>query len=188
MDADNLRARLGLMPAPSLELVRQRMVKAEAELEAARNAMRKAADAAGIKRGGLFEGSRFIERTSGERWAASRSAAPPSGPGWIHEIKHDGFRIMARRDARGVRLFSRNSYNRRKRRHHSRRIEWRLRTLNVPLLSDSDHWRLHHRPRYQRAATAERPKRPRRFRLSTAPADPWPQHSGSYCVGASAAV
>jgi bifunctional non-homologous end joining protein LigD len=25
---------------------------------------------------------------------------PPSGPGWIHEIKHDGFRLMARRDAR----------------------------------------------------------------------------------------
>jgi ATP-dependent DNA ligase len=24
---------------------------------------------------------------------------PPSGPGWIHEIKHDGFRIMARRIA-----------------------------------------------------------------------------------------
>ena len=41
----------------------------------------------------------------------SRSAAPPSGPDWIHEIKHDGFRIMARRDARGVRLFSRNGYN-----------------------------------------------------------------------------
>jgi bifunctional non-homologous end joining protein LigD len=37
--------------------------------------------------------------------------SPPSGPGWIHEIKHDGFRIMARRDARGVRLFSRNGYN-----------------------------------------------------------------------------
>jgi bifunctional non-homologous end joining protein LigD len=41
----------------------------------------------------------------------SRSAAPPSGPDWIHEIKHDGFRIMARRDARAVRLFSRNGYN-----------------------------------------------------------------------------
>jgi bifunctional non-homologous end joining protein LigD len=41
----------------------------------------------------------------------SRSAAPPSGPDWIHEIKHDGFRIMARRDARGVRLFSRNGYD-----------------------------------------------------------------------------
>ena len=32
---------------------------------------------------------------------------PPAGPGWIHEIKHDGFRIMARRDAAGVRLFTR---------------------------------------------------------------------------------
>jgi hypothetical protein len=41
----------------------------------------------------------------------SRSAAAPSGPDWIHEIKHDGFRIMARRDARRIRLFSRNDYN-----------------------------------------------------------------------------
>jgi ATP-dependent DNA ligase len=23
---------------------------------------------------------------------------PPSGPGWIHEIKHDGFRIVARKE------------------------------------------------------------------------------------------
>jgi len=35
----------------------------------------------------------------------------PTGPGWIHEIKHDGFRILARRDAKGVRLFTRNGYN-----------------------------------------------------------------------------
>jgi bifunctional non-homologous end joining protein LigD len=33
---------------------------------------------------------------------------PPSGPGWLHEIKHDGFRMMVRRDATGVRLFTRN--------------------------------------------------------------------------------
>jgi ATP-dependent DNA ligase len=32
---------------------------------------------------------------------------PPSGRDWIHEIKHDGFRVMARRDAAGVRLISR---------------------------------------------------------------------------------
>ena len=31
---------------------------------------------------------------------------PPAGPKWIHEIKHDGLRIMARRDAVGVRLFT----------------------------------------------------------------------------------
>jgi ATP-dependent DNA ligase len=33
----------------------------------------------------------------------SPAKAPPSGSGWIHEIKHDGFRIMARRDGAGVR-------------------------------------------------------------------------------------
>jgi bifunctional non-homologous end joining protein LigD len=37
----------------------------------------------------------------------SPAKAPPSGPGWIHEIKHDGFRILARRDAAGVRLITR---------------------------------------------------------------------------------
>jgi bifunctional non-homologous end joining protein LigD len=36
---------------------------------------------------------------------------PPAGPDWIHEIKHDGFRILARRDANGVRLFTRNGYD-----------------------------------------------------------------------------
>jgi hypothetical protein len=29
---------------------------------------------------------------------------PPSGTGWIHEIKHDGFRLMARREPVGIRL------------------------------------------------------------------------------------
>ncbi|HEY2533607.1 MAG TPA: hypothetical protein VGJ20_37715 [Xanthobacteraceae bacterium] len=34
---------------------------------------------------------------------------PPTGPNWLHEIKHEGFRIMARWDASGVRLFTRNA-------------------------------------------------------------------------------
>jgi bifunctional non-homologous end joining protein LigD len=34
--------------------------------------------------------------------------APPSGPGWLHEIKQDGFRILARRDGAGVRLVTRH--------------------------------------------------------------------------------
>jgi len=38
----------------------------------------------------------------------SPAKAAPSGPGWIHEIKHDGFRIMARRDGAGVRLITRH--------------------------------------------------------------------------------
>src|SRR5205823_2552758 len=38
----------------------------------------------------------------------SPAKAPPSGPGWIHEIKHDGFRILARRDSAGVQLITRH--------------------------------------------------------------------------------
>jgi bifunctional non-homologous end joining protein LigD len=41
----------------------------------------------------------------------SRAERPPSGPEWLHEIKHDGFRIMARRDHSGVRLYTRNGYD-----------------------------------------------------------------------------
>jgi bifunctional non-homologous end joining protein LigD len=32
---------------------------------------------------------------------------PPSGALWLHEIKHDGFRVIARKDGMRVRLFSR---------------------------------------------------------------------------------
>ena len=32
---------------------------------------------------------------------------PPSGANWIHEIKHDGYRLMARRDSVGIRLITR---------------------------------------------------------------------------------
>jgi bifunctional non-homologous end joining protein LigD len=38
----------------------------------------------------------------------SPAKVPPSGPGWIHEIKHDGFRILARRGPAGVQLITRN--------------------------------------------------------------------------------
>jgi bifunctional non-homologous end joining protein LigD len=38
----------------------------------------------------------------------STADRPPSGSGWIHEIKHDGFRLLACRDANGVCLLTRN--------------------------------------------------------------------------------
>jgi bifunctional non-homologous end joining protein LigD len=38
----------------------------------------------------------------------SPAKRPPAGSNWLHEIKHDGFRIMARRDGAGVRLITRN--------------------------------------------------------------------------------
>src|SRR5437588_6827684 len=38
----------------------------------------------------------------------SQIERPPAGNDWIHEIKHDGFRLLARRGAERVRLFTRN--------------------------------------------------------------------------------
>jgi bifunctional non-homologous end joining protein LigD len=41
----------------------------------------------------------------------SPAAKPPAGAGWLHEIKHDGFRMLVRRDTAGVRLFTRNGHD-----------------------------------------------------------------------------
>ena len=41
----------------------------------------------------------------------SPADSPPSGPDWVHEIKHDGYRLMARRDGAGVRLLTRNGHD-----------------------------------------------------------------------------
>ncbi len=35
----------------------------------------------------------------------------PSGPGWVHEIKHDGFRLMVYLNITGVRLVTRNGHD-----------------------------------------------------------------------------
>jgi bifunctional non-homologous end joining protein LigD len=47
---------------------------------------------------------------------------PPIGPGWIHEIKLDGFRLMVCRNGAGVRLLTRNG------------IEW---TRRFPLIAEA---------------------------------------------------
>jgi ATP dependent DNA ligase domain len=35
----------------------------------------------------------------------------PSGPNWVHEVKHDGYRLIVRRDGDTVRLFTRRGYD-----------------------------------------------------------------------------
>jgi ATP-dependent DNA ligase len=35
----------------------------------------------------------------------------PSGPDWIHEIKHDGYRLIVQREGSRVRLFTRNGHD-----------------------------------------------------------------------------
>jgi bifunctional non-homologous end joining protein LigD len=46
--------------------------------------------------------SRFIEPC-----LPSPADKAPSGASWIHEIKHDGYRLMARRDPVGIWLITR---------------------------------------------------------------------------------
>jgi len=41
----------------------------------------------------------------------SKVARPPTGPLWVHEIKHDGYRLMVRRDGSRVRCFTRNGHD-----------------------------------------------------------------------------
>jgi bifunctional non-homologous end joining protein LigD len=43
--------------------------------------------------------------------APSLAAQPPSGPDWIHEIKHDGYRLIVRRDGPTVRLSTHRGYD-----------------------------------------------------------------------------
>jgi ATP-dependent DNA ligase len=45
-----------------------------------------------------------------EHATATAAPRPPSGDNWIHEIKQDGYRLMARRDAGGARLLTRNGH------------------------------------------------------------------------------
>ena len=37
----------------------------------------------------------------------TKAPQPPTGDAWLHEIKHDGFRVVARKDGARVRLYSR---------------------------------------------------------------------------------
>jgi bifunctional non-homologous end joining protein LigD len=41
----------------------------------------------------------------------SKVDRPPSGPLWVHEIKHDGYRLMGRRDGSRIRCFTRNGHD-----------------------------------------------------------------------------
>ena len=38
----------------------------------------------------------------------TKTPRPPTGEAWLHEIKHDGFRVIARKDGLRVRLYSRS--------------------------------------------------------------------------------
>jgi bifunctional non-homologous end joining protein LigD len=58
----------------------------------------------------------FLARESRCPWLhtprlPSPSQQAPRGSAWVHEIKHDGYRLMARRDGNRVRLFTRRGFD-----------------------------------------------------------------------------
>ena len=36
----------------------------------------------------------------------TKAPRPPTGEAWLHEIKHDGFRVVARKDGGRVRVYA----------------------------------------------------------------------------------
>jgi ATP-dependent DNA ligase len=42
-------------------------------------------------------------------WQPALADRPPSGPGWLHEIKFDGYRVIAGKDGDQVRLWARTT-------------------------------------------------------------------------------
>jgi bifunctional non-homologous end joining protein LigD len=41
----------------------------------------------------------------------TRATKVPAGPDWLHEIKHDGYRLIVQKDQKRVRLFARNGHD-----------------------------------------------------------------------------
>ncbi len=62
---------------------------------------------------------RWTKRKENGRWPSGvpKPSIPtigkqvPAGPAWLHEIKHDGYRLMVHRDGASVRIITRGGYD-----------------------------------------------------------------------------
>src|SRR5918996_6509476 len=52
-----------------------------------------------------------MPRRAFEPCIPTRSPTVPTGSAWLHEIKHDGYRLIVRREGKRVRLFTRRGYD-----------------------------------------------------------------------------
>ena len=52
-----------------------------------------------------------MPKTAFEPCLPKRGTKVPAGPDWIHEIKHDGYRMIVQREGKRVRLFTRNGHD-----------------------------------------------------------------------------
>jgi len=66
----------------------------------------------------------------------SRGTKVPDRPEWIHEVKHDGYRLIVQKDGKRVRLFTRNGHDWSDR--YPRIIEAALRNRNSSFAVDGE--------------------------------------------------
>ncbi|XIA62227.1 hypothetical protein ACFIOY_21605 [Bradyrhizobium sp. TZ2] len=52
-----------------------------------------------------------MRRTAFEPCIPTPGTNVPNRPEWLHEIKHDGYRLIVQREGKRVRLFTRNGYD-----------------------------------------------------------------------------
>jgi ATP-dependent DNA ligase len=52
-----------------------------------------------------------VRRRVYEPCLPTRGSTVPAGPDWLHEIKHDGYRLIVLRDGQQVRMFTRNGHD-----------------------------------------------------------------------------
>jgi len=52
-----------------------------------------------------------MRKSAFEPCIPTRGTKVPGRPEWIHEIKHDGYRLIVQRDGKRVRLFTRNGHD-----------------------------------------------------------------------------
>jgi bifunctional non-homologous end joining protein LigD len=53
----------------------------------------------------------IMSKSQFEPCIPTRATKVPAGKDWLHEIKHDGYRLIVQRDGKRVRLFTRNGHD-----------------------------------------------------------------------------
>jgi len=66
----------------------------------------------------------------------TKGAKVPDRPEWLHEVKHDGYRLIVQREAKRVRLFTRNGHDWTVR--YPRIVEAALRNRNSSFVLDGE--------------------------------------------------
>ena len=108
LEADDLLA--GVTPAPAADVRRAGGGKADKAGKRALPTARKTGSARWAKRAMQLTGARkaALELAPLELQLTRSAESPPVGDGWLHEIKWDGYRLLAMRKGAQVRIYSRN--------------------------------------------------------------------------------